>query len=207
MRKSGARALTNVGNVCFISPFYLIPFGTLVYTGKMKTPGKEPFSAALQWRWKGKGTISVRRRSRPAAPQPRSAPPHPHTAHTSYTPVRRRAAKLTFCPVTTPPLLIKKNKRKNKIKTPFIVRNIWKAPSPSALDPDRAFDHKDRGSYGSVSPSWVLRMSSPGDLRGIRQTGLPRSAGCGNWEPRVPVWVLGPGLSRILQESPVLGLT
>lgn len=67
------------------------------------------------------------------------------------------------------------------------MRNIWKDPSPSALDPDRAFDHKDGGSSGSVSPRWGLWMSSPGDLGGVRQTGLLRSAGCENREPRVPV--------------------
>ena len=43
--------LTNSANVCFASPFHLIPFGTLVCTKDMKTQREEPGPAASQQRW------------------------------------------------------------------------------------------------------------------------------------------------------------
>lgn len=73
------------------------------------------------------------------------------------------------------------------------MRNIWKAPSPSALDPDRAFDHKDRGSpavchragsFGcSVQEIWEEsdRQDYPGLL----------DVGTGNPESLSGFWGLG----------------
>jgi hypothetical protein len=83
----------------------------LVYTGKMKTPGEEPFfcsfPVALEGARSHLSNEAQPARLRVQEPLPtRTLHPAPPCRTHSTRPAGGGAAKLTFCPVTTPPILI-----------------------------------------------------------------------------------------------------